>query len=201
MEARGAVEARGERRRIIGVMGSGVERHEALAVPLGRWIAERGYHLLTGGGAGVMEAVGEGFASVAGRRGLSIGILPAGPPPGYPNRWVDIAIHTHLEALGDEGEAPRSRNHLNVLSSDVVVALPGGAGTRSEVALAVRYGRPLVRMVAGGGAGAAQAGGGGSGGAAASAALPDVPGAPPAVASLSALFEALVRARGRASGA
>jgi uncharacterized protein (TIGR00725 family) len=197
------MEARIERRRIVGVMGSGVERHEALAVPLGRWIAERGFHLLTGGGGGVMEAVGEGFASVAGRRGLSIGILPAGPPPGYPNRWVDVAIHTHLEALGDEGEAPRSRNHVNVLSSDVIVALPGGAGTRSEVALAVRYGRPLVRMVAGGGR-AAAAGATASTEAAstrfaaagANAPTADVPGAPPPVRSLAALFEALGRALG-----
>ena len=172
------MEARGERRRIIGVMGSGVERHEALALPLGRWIAERGFHLLTGGGAGVMAAVGEGFASVACRRGLSIGILPAGPPPGYPNRWVDVAIQTHLEALGDEGEAPRSRNHLNVLSSDVVVALPGGAGTRSEIALAVRYGKPLVRIAAIG----------------VGAAAP--PGAPPPVASLAALLDALERTLG-----
>ncbi len=196
------MEARIERRRIIGVMGSGVERHEALAVPLGRWIAERGFHLLTGGGGGVMEAVGEGFASVAGRRGLSIGILPAGPPPGYPNRWVDVPIHTHLEALGDEGEAPQSRNHVNVLSSDVVVALPGGAGTRSEVALAVRYGKPLVRMVAGGSPADARTGVAGVSLADVRGAvsLPDVPGAPPALTSLSALLEALERALARTLG-
>ncbi|MEC7524276.1 MAG: hypothetical protein VYE22_30620 [Myxococcota bacterium] len=29
---------------IVGVMGSGRERHEALAIPLGRWLAERGAH-------------------------------------------------------------------------------------------------------------------------------------------------------------
>jgi predicted Rossmann-fold nucleotide-binding protein len=37
-----------------------------------------------------------------------------------------------------------SRNHINVLSADAVVALPGGAGTRSEIDLAKRYGIPLI---------------------------------------------------------
>ena len=67
------------RRPIIGVMGSGVDRHDELAVPLGRWIAECGHHLLTGGGGGVMEAVSEAFARVPGRPGLAIGVLKAVP--------------------------------------------------------------------------------------------------------------------------
>ena len=37
-----------------------------------------------------------------------------------------------------------SRNHINVLSSNVVIALPGGSGTASEVSLAIRYGRPVI---------------------------------------------------------
>lgn len=171
------MEAHDGRRRIVGVMGSGVEPHEALAHPLGRWIAERGLHLLTGGGGGVMAAVAKGFASVPGRAGLSIGVLPAGPPPGYPNRWIDIAIHTHLAALGDQGASPDSRNHVNVLTSDVVVALPGGAGTRSEIDLAVRYGKPLLRLDPTGGLSAA--------------------GASDALTTLAALFDTLERTLGR----
>jgi len=31
-----------------------------------------------------------------------------------------------------------SRNHINILSSDVVIALPGSKGTYSEVMLAIR---------------------------------------------------------------
>src|SRR5207249_3278857 len=76
-------------RPLIAVMGSGNEEHAELAEPLGRWLAESGYDLLTGGGGGVMAAVCRGFAAVPTRRGLSVGILPAGPPPGYPNRHVD----------------------------------------------------------------------------------------------------------------
>ena len=56
--------------------------------------------LLTGGGAGVMAAVCRGFAAVPDRRGLSVGILPAGPPAGYPNPYLDIVIQTHLPQAG-----------------------------------------------------------------------------------------------------
>lgn len=134
-------------------MGSGVERHAALAAPLGRWIAERGYHLLTGGGGGVMEAVSEAFAGVAGRAGLVIGVLKGYPvaagriETATPNPWVDVPIRTHLPLSGRQGTDPRSRNHINVLSADLVIGLPGGDGTRSEMELAVRYGRPVVAFL------------------------------------------------------
>lgn len=130
-------------------MGSGEESHDYIAEPLGRWLAQRGVHLLTGGGRGVMEAVSRAFHAVEDRRGLVIGVLPAragGPvsPDGYPNPWIEVPIRTHLAARGDAGASAASRNPINVLSSDIVVALPGGPGTASEIRLAVRYGRPLV---------------------------------------------------------
>ena len=131
-------------RRVIGVMGSGTAEHAELAEPLGGWLAEQGFDLLTGGGGGVMAAVCRGFHGVPVRTGITVGILPAGPPPGYPNRWIELAIHTHLPARGEEGASERSRNHLNVLSSHVLVALPGSAGTRTEVELALCYRRPLI---------------------------------------------------------
>ncbi|MBX3271088.1 MAG: molybdenum cofactor carrier protein [Sandaracinaceae bacterium] len=126
-------------------MGSGREPHTALAAPLGVWIAREGHHLLTGGGGGVMEAVSAAFVATRPRVGVCIGVLP-GPDarPGYPNPHVEIPIRTHLPLSGALGTDPRSRNHVNVLSSDVIVALPGGEGTRSEVALAARYGRLAV---------------------------------------------------------
>ena len=135
---------------IVGVMGSGTQAHAELAEPLGAWLAELGVHLLTGGGGGVMECVGRAFCAVPVRRGFSLGVLPAEPskdgqaPPGYPNPWVEIPLRTHLPARGEAGGGARSRNPINVLSCDVVVALPGGAGTASEVALACRYGRPVA---------------------------------------------------------
>lgn len=137
---------------IVAVMGSGSDAHSARAQPLGRWLAARGVHLLTGGGGGVMAAVSEAFTTVAGRRGLVIGVIPSAegstrPKPGYPNRWVEIALFTHLPLSGVRGTEPLSRNHINVLSADVIVALPGGAGTASEIQLALDYERALVAFI------------------------------------------------------
>ena len=139
------------RQPIVGVMGSGREEHPELTGPLGEWIARRGCHLLTGGGGGVMAAVSRSFHSVEERLGRSIGVLPGNPaagepgtPRGYPNPWVEIPVRTHLPLSGERGREPMSRNHLNVLSADAIVALPGGAGTRSEVELALEYRRPLM---------------------------------------------------------
>jgi uncharacterized protein (TIGR00725 family) len=134
---------------IVGVMGSGTAPHTERAGAVGRWLAQQGVHLLTGGGGGVMAAVSRAFFEVPDRRGAVIGILPGSadaeiPSRGYPNPWVEIAICTHLPLSGELGTDPLSRNHINVLSSDVLLALPGGAGTASEVRLALRYGRPLI---------------------------------------------------------
>lgn len=138
------------RRPIIGVIGSGTEEHRDRAEPIGRWIAEAGADLVTGGGAGVMSATCRGFASAPGRAGRAIAIIPCEPGdptrprPDYPNPWADLIVRTHLPDSGSLGEAVTSRNHLIVLTADVLIALPGAAGTASETRLAVRYGRPIV---------------------------------------------------------
>jgi uncharacterized protein (TIGR00725 family) len=111
---------------------------------LGRLAAEAGWIVLTGGWpAGVMEAACAGAKSVPG--GLTIGILPTGPD-GPVSAYVDVAVFTDL------GEA---RNVVNVLTSDVVVACgAAGPGTASEVALALKAGRPNVLLAPGPGAAA-----------------------------------------------
>jgi len=136
---------------IVGVLGSGSEPHEEKAKPLGEWLAREGVHLLTGGGGGVMETVSRAFYRVPNRKGLVIGILPGAATdsgysgrPGYPNPWVEIPIRTHLPKSGVEGTDPLSRNHINVLSADVLIALAGSAGTASEIELALRYDKPLI---------------------------------------------------------
>ena len=103
---------------------------------LGRLIAEAGWIVLTGGRpAGVMEAASAGAKEVPGS--LTLGILPSGSD-GLVSPHVDVAIFT---GMGD------ARNAINVLSSDVVVACGvEGPGTASEVALALKAGRPLVLL-------------------------------------------------------
>jgi predicted Rossmann-fold nucleotide-binding protein len=102
-----------------------------------------------------MEAVSRAFHGTAGRKGCVVGVLPGeagpegyGPFPGYPNPWVEIPIRTHLPLSGSRGTEPLSRNHINVLTADVLIALPGGPGTASEVRLALRYGKPVEAFLA-----------------------------------------------------
>lgn len=126
------------RRPIIGVMGAGEAGSGALeaARHLGQLVAEAGWILLTGGRpAGVMEAASAGAKQVPGS--LTLGILPTGPD-GPASAHVDVAVFTDL---GD------ARNAINVLTSDVVVACGiEGPGTASEVALALKAGRPIVLL-------------------------------------------------------
>lgn len=135
----------------VGVFGSGEHPHTELATEVGTMLAELGVNLLTGGGGGVMTSVSAAFTQARRNRGVCIGVIPcasvedrATPKPGYPNRFVELAIYTHLPLSGEQGTNDLSRNHVNVLSSTAIVALPGQAGTASEVSLAVRYGKPIV---------------------------------------------------------
>ena len=143
------------------VLGSGIVV-DPQAADVGRLIASLGFDLLTGAGGGVMEAVSRAFYESSSRRGIVIGIVPADVrpieqlearqagaveyvlKPGYPNEWVELAVYTHLPDSGEKGTLRSSRNHINVLSADAIVALPGRHGTESEVWLAMQYGVPLI---------------------------------------------------------
>lgn len=134
---------------IVGVMGSGTKDHEALARPLGVLLASKEVHLLTGGGKGVMEAVSKAFVSVQPRVGSCIGIIPSGQggrltQPGYPNPYVEIPIYTHLPLSGMRGTDPLSRNPINILTSNILVFLPGEDGTLSELQLANAYNKMFM---------------------------------------------------------
>ena len=63
------------------------------------------------------------------------------PPTGYPNPYTEIVIRTQcpLSMHPMTGTELSSRNHINILSSDIVIALPGSSGTWSEIQLAIRY--------------------------------------------------------------
>ena len=63
-------------RTVVGIMGSGKRAWAEYSIPLARWIAEQNYHLLTGGGGGVMAAASKAFCEVENRAGICIGIVP-----------------------------------------------------------------------------------------------------------------------------
>ncbi len=109
---------------------AGPERLE-VAEEVGRLLAQRGAVVVTGGLGGVMEAASRGAASAG---GMTVGLLP-GAARGEANEWVRVAIPTGLGEL---------RNGLVVRAADAVVAVGGGYGTLSEIALALKAGKPVV---------------------------------------------------------
>lgn len=125
------------RKIIIGVMGPGAGAKAtelAYAYELGKLIAQQGWVLLTGGrNVGVMDAASLGAKAA---NGLTIGILPTDDTNSI-SKAVDIAIIT------DMGNA---RNNINVLSSDVVIACGMGAGTASEIALALKGNKKVILL-------------------------------------------------------
>jgi uncharacterized protein (TIGR00725 family) len=103
------------------------------AEEVGAAVADAGAGLVCGGLGGVMEAACRGARS---RAGLTVGLLP-GTDREAANGWVLVALPTGL------GEA---RNALVVRAADALVAIGGGWGTLSEIALALRTGVPVVGL-------------------------------------------------------
>jgi uncharacterized protein (TIGR00725 family) len=123
------------RKKTVAVVGRGEAASAAdiaLAHQLGKLIAAQGWILLSGGrAAGVMAAVNRG-AKAGG--GVTVGIIPS--TRDAISEAVDIAIMT------DMGSA---RNNIIVLSSDAIISCGvGGAGTASEVALALKAQKHVV---------------------------------------------------------
>lgn len=126
----------GQKIRIVGVMGGGsaTPRDTEQAYKLGRLIAQNGWVLLNGGrAAGIMAASAKGAAEAG---GLTVGVLPD-------DHKRQMSEHIRIPILTGMGSA---RNAINVLSSDVVVACPGGAGTVSEIALALKHGKTVILL-------------------------------------------------------
>jgi len=123
-------------RLMIAVSGGGDCRSEIskVAEEVGRLLAERGAVVLTGGLGGVMEA-----ASLGAKRsgGLTLGLLP-GTDARAANPYVDWTVPTGWR----EG-----RNFLLSFLSDGLIAIDGGYGTLSEIALALKLGRPTVGLL------------------------------------------------------
>lgn len=123
---------------VIGIVGSGEPQpggppYLAWAEEVGAEAARRGAMVVCGGLGGVMEAACRG---AAGAGGVTVGLLP-GADWRTANRFVDVPIATGLGEL---------RNWIIVQASDALVAVGGEHGTLSEVALALRCGRPVVGL-------------------------------------------------------
>lgn len=104
-----------------------------LAEEVGAEVARAGAILLTGGLGGAMEAASRG-AKRAG--GVTIGMLP-GATRREANPFLDYSIPTGMGEI---------RNALLIRACDGVIAVGGGVGTLSEIALALRLGKPLAGL-------------------------------------------------------
>ena len=89
--------------------------------------------MVCGGLGGVMEGAARGCLEAG---GVAVGILP-GPERTAANPYIKIALPTGL------GEG---RNHLVVRASDVLIAIAGGYGTLSEIALALKMNKRVVGL-------------------------------------------------------
>lgn len=103
------------------------------AEAVGAEIARAGAVLVCGGRGGAMEAACRGARS---QDGTTVGILP-GADRSEANPFVSVAIPTGLGEL---------RNGLVVRAADAVIAVSGEYGTLSEVAFALKTGKPVVGL-------------------------------------------------------
>jgi len=118
---------------IISVIGAGTCNNEtySIAEEIGKLIAQKGAILVTGGLGGVMEAASKGAIEAG---GTTVGILP-GFSKEDANKYVSIPITTGLS---------HARNIVIVRSADAVIAVSGEYGTLSEIAVALKLGKPVI---------------------------------------------------------
>lgn len=114
----------------IAVIGAGAcsDEEQEAAYIIGKILAENKATLICGGLGGVMEAACQGARE---HGGMTVGILP---DTGNGNAFLDIVIRTGM------GHA---RNVIVVQSADAVIAVGGKEGTLSEIAHALKTGRPV----------------------------------------------------------
>jgi uncharacterized protein (TIGR00725 family) len=123
------------RKPYVAVVGASkaTEEEQHLAHTVGALLAGAGAVVLSGGGSGVMAASCEGASR---QGGTTVGLLP-GDTRAEANPFLSIALPTGLGQL---------RNGLIVAAADAIIAIGGGWGTLSEIALAMRTGKPVVAL-------------------------------------------------------
>jgi uncharacterized protein (TIGR00725 family) len=122
-------------RLLIGVIGAGRASAAGLAAAeeVGRLLAEADAVLVCGGLGGVMEAACRG---ATGAGGDTLGILP-GAEAIEANPYVTLPVATNL------GHA---RNVVIAHTARALIAVEGEYGTLSEMAVALKLGRPVIAL-------------------------------------------------------
>lgn len=120
---------------LIAVVGSSeaTPQEAEWAHRVGRSLAEAGAVVICGGRGGVMEAVCRGAVEAG---GWTVGILP-GTDHREANPYVRLPLPTGLGEI---------RNALVVRAAHAVIAIGGEFGTLSEIALALKWGIPVIGL-------------------------------------------------------
>jgi len=109
---------------------------------LGKRIIDENFWIVCGGKGGLMEAVCKGgHQSENYTFGCTIGIIPE-EDRNRANDFCDVVIPTGMSI---------ARNFLVVNAGEKVVAIAGGSGTLSEIAIAWQLGRDIIALEGEGG--------------------------------------------------
>ena len=98
---------------------------------IGRRLADEGYMIFCGGGAGVMEAIAKG---VHDEGGIVIGVLK-GQDLEEGNKYLTVPIATGIGI---------ARNPILAYNCDAAIAISGQYGTLSEIAYAFQLKKPVI---------------------------------------------------------
>ncbi len=123
-----------QNKRRIAIFGAGIcdEEIYQLAYEVGRLLADKAI-VYTGGLGGVMEAASRGTMEAG---GLTVGILPG-------NRAEEANPYVMIPVVTDMGHA---RNVVLVRTAEAAIAISGGYGTLSEIALALKTWKPVIGL-------------------------------------------------------
>ena len=98
---------------------------------IGRRLADEGYLVFCGGGAGVMEAIAKG---VHDEGGIVVGVLK-GQDLEEGNKYLTVPIATGIGI---------ARNAILAYNCDAAIAISGQYGTLSEIAYAFQMKKPVI---------------------------------------------------------
>ncbi len=132
-------------KKIIGIIGSSAplctDEMYNFTKDLAFQLAQKGYSIVCGGLGGVMEAAARGVKQANNHLANSLCIIPQSTP-NHANQYCDYIIPTGMD---------RARNMLIINTAQILIAIGGGAGTLSEIALAWQQGKTIIAVTKFGG--------------------------------------------------
>jgi uncharacterized protein (TIGR00725 family) len=113
--------------------GDGGERECAAARAIAGHLAGAGVSIVCGGRGGVMAAASQGAAEAG---GIAIGLLPE-EDLSQANPWLTVALPTGIGEM---------RNALVARSAVCLIAVGGNLGTTSEIAMGLKWNKPVFTL-------------------------------------------------------